>query len=190
MSTGAFPFIDPGEPPTRRGRPGNPANVQNGNGLEKLINRLADKFAKLEAAINKLIALHRSLLERFARQGEVLDGTHPRLDSLEKVMSEWVEESGRNADRIDNSLTQIKQVLLLILGKQEQSPAGRKMYDTLQIDQEKMHLMKMLATQTRNLHRLREREVRYGGNAPVDLLNQIEETELSILHIKEELDND
>ena len=160
------------------------------NESDNLVARLSEKFVKLEAAINKLMALHRSLLERFARQGEVLDGTHPRLDSLEKVMSEWVEESGRNADRIDDSLTQIKQVLLLILGRQEHTPAGRKMFDTLQMDQDKMHLVRMLATQTKNLQRLREREARYGGNAPVDLLNQIEETEAAISHIKEELDND
>ena len=81
------------------------------------------------------------------------------------------------------------QALLLIYGQQLHTPRARQVFDTVQLQSDKMALAKLLGQEVRNINKYREQEAMYGGEAPVRLLNLIEETELRIKRLKEELES-
>lgn len=136
------------------------------------------------AAIRRLLALHRDILERFARQGEVLDGIPMRLDALDATMQEWFEESARV---IETRLARIEELLLLERSGHGDSKRAETLRGQVEREHDNTHLRRLLIQERKNLQRFREREARYGGDAPVDLLNRIEETETRIERLEEEL---
>lgn len=133
--------------------------------------------------IRRLISIHRALLERDARRGEVLDGVELRLEAMTAIMQELITE----VSKLANDQQRIEALLLLERTGHGESDRAGAIRQEIQQEHDDIHLRKLLLQQQRNLERLKEREARYGGNAPLDLLNQIEEVQAAIDKIKNEL---
>lgn len=133
--------------------------------------------------IRRLITLHRDILERYARQGEVIDGVELRIEALTAVIQEAIEEIAK----LEDKLQRVEALLLLDYTGHRQSNRADVIRGEIQKEHDDAHLRKLLLQQQHNLETLREREARYAGNAPLDLLNQIEQVQAAIDKIKSEL---
>ena len=133
--------------------------------------------------IRRLISIHRELLERDARRGEVLDGVELRLEAMTAIMQELIAE----VSKLANDQQRIEALLLLERTGHGNSDRAGVIRQEIQREHDDTHLRRLLLQQQRNLERLKEREARYGGNAPLDVLNQIEEVQAAIDRIKSEI---
>lgn len=140
------------------------------------------------AAIRRLLALHRDILERFARQGEVLDGIPVRLDALDATIQEWFDEAARI---IETRLSKIEELLLLERSGHGGSARAEAVRAEIEREHDNAHLRRLLIQERKNLQKFREREARYGSlDAPISLINRIEETELRIEKLEGELEGE
>lgn len=130
--------------------------------------------------VKRLIALTRDLVERYAHLAEVSAGVFDRLNALEGYIREFFEEASQRLDDIET-------LLLLERTGHGKSAKAKAVRERMQTTQDRESLKRMLNQQTKNLNRLREKQAWYGGTAPLDLLNQIDDVEESIRRIEKEL---
>ena len=144
----------------------------------------------LQQDINKLLATYRELLERTARQGELIDGIPNQFASLESVIREYIYEESRANDEIVKQLNTINQALLLIYGQQLHSTAARKAFDTIQISADRMDLLKMFKEENENLNYAKLMIAQQGGELSAELiwLKRRDKASEAVEKIKQELD--
>lgn len=152
-----------------------------------LIQRLLDKFAIVESAINKLIPLARSVFEQSGRQGEVIDALPGQAIAMESVLREMITEIGRWQDEEIKARKLTYDALLLIYGQRLDSVQAKQLFDTVKLESDKIYLARRLSKQVRNLNDLKEQIAMYAGFPPVHLLRQAEDAEAEIERLKGEL---
>lgn len=135
-------------------------------------------------SIHRLLSWHRDLLERYQRLNEVVDTVDLRLDSLEQTLSEWFEKT---SELIEARTQRMEELLLLYASGRGRSDRAEELREDIRTEHDQTHLRRLLVRQKKNLQRYREREAEYAGEAPVFVLNKIEELEASITTIRKEL---
>ena len=145
----------------------------------------------LQSDIQKLLATYRELLERSARQGELIDGIPTQFTSLESVIREYIFEESRANDEIIRQLDTINRALLMIYGQQLHSVTARKAFDTIQISVDKMDLLKMFREENENLNYAKLMIAQQGGELSAELiwLKRRDKSAEAVERIKQELDS-
>jgi hypothetical protein len=130
------------------------------------------------------------VIERYARQGEVLDGIPTWFTSLESVIREYIYEESRANDEIIRQLDTINRALLMIYGQQLHSATARKAFDTIQISVDKMDLLKMFKEENENLNYAKLMIAQQGGELSAELiwLKRRDKAAEAVERIKQELD--
>ena len=145
----------------------------------------------LQSDIQKLLATYRELLERSARQGELIDGIPTQFTSLEAVIREYIFEESRANDEIIRQLDTINRALLMIYGQQLHSTTARKAFDTIQISVDKMDLLKMFREENENLNYAKLMIAQQGGELSAELrwIKIRDKSAEAVERIKQELDS-
>lgn len=133
---------------------------------QAVFDAVFERYAGLGERASSLIALIERVISEIDLQG----------DALREYFDDLADRLQELADRLDLH----GHVLILLLTEQAGSEKQAAI-ESLWLIQERREREKILERYRANLQRLREREARYGaGNAPVALLNEIEETEQKI----------
>lgn len=137
--------------------------------------------------IRRTLAFSRDSSENAARLVEEAAGVFNRLSVLEGMVVEWFEGATREIKELGRQVDRLERLLLLEKMEQGHTPEAQQLKEQMRQEQEDKYLKEMLLTETENLQKYRIREAKYAGEAPVYLLNLIEETESRIENIRREL---
>lgn len=120
------------------------------------------------------------VIDRYANLGEQVAGL-----LLEKSISDSILREGLEAFSAEVKI--IKRGLYALLSRDGGEIQKAKQKLKAEFDREEMQ--ELLIQQRRNLAKLKQRESKFGGQAPLDLLNQIEDVEAEIERLETELNS-
>lgn len=137
--------------------------------------------------VRRALAFSRDVSENAARLVEEATGVFDRLSILEGMVVEWFEGATREIKELGRQIDRIERLLLLERMNQAQSDEAESIRGKIKNEQSEKILKELLLAETENLQKYRIREAKYGGEAPIYLLNLIEETERKIDRVRSEL---
>jgi hypothetical protein len=129
----------------------------------------------------------RDLIRRITEWGEILASLPARLELLEIAVRESSEDEANAIKELRHQVKRLEELWLLRETGREDSPETERHKGNLQNEHSVEHLQDMLTTVMKNLQRAELREARAGGNASLELLNQIDELKAAKVRIEEQL---
>jgi hypothetical protein len=118
------------------------------------------------------------VIDRYANLGEQVAGL-----IQEKSISDSILREGLEA--FSGEVRIIKRGLYALLSRD--GGEIQKVKQELRAEFDREEVQELLIRQRRNLAKLKQREAKYGGNAPLEIQNQIEDVEAEILRLETKL---
>ena len=129
----------------------------------------------------------RDLIRRVTEWGEILASIPARLELLEIAVRESSEDEANAVRELRQQVKRLEELWLLREMDREDSAEAKRHKGNIRDEHGVEHLQSMLVTVTTNLQRAELREARAGGNASLELLNQIDELRTAKAQIEQQL---
>lgn len=143
---------------------------------------------ELFTQIRRLIGICRDVMERYAHLAEATEDINRQRQISNEMVEERFIEVTNEMNLLTRQVERLERIIILDRFGQRGSTEDEALRADIRHDQDEKTLRRLLAQEVSNLNKLRLRESKYGGTAPLDVLNQIEDTETNIKRIRSELD--
>lgn len=127
-------------------------------------------------------------MERYAHLAEETEDTNRERKISNEMLEERLIGVTDEMNLLTKQVDRLERIIILDRFGQRGSAEDESLREDIRHDQDVKTLRRLLAQEVSNLNKLRLRESKFGMNVPLDVLNQIEDTETNIARIRTELD--